>query len=167
MLATDNRFTGEWCWRMWRRLHRAYSQHKVLHTWHGSDGDARMRLDDYTMNLLANKDANDGWCDGSIYLDLPLFIIHVPRTKEGLWLLGCQDLVHLKWRWRRQLLDDKKTLHFNGYRAGRAHLKDVPWLSEGALDFHNKQNWPAVQAIFSKRTCDFLEAKIAEGEDHR
>ena len=35
------------------------------------------------------------------------------------------------------------------------------------LDYSNKQNWPAVQAIFSIRTCDFLEGKIMAGEDHR
>jgi hypothetical protein len=55
------------------------------------------------------------------------------------------------------LLDDKKTLHFNNYRAGRAHLKDVPGIATWMLDYKNKQDWPGAQAIFSKRTCDFLE----------
>lgn len=25
MLASDNKFTGEWSWRMWRKLHKACS----------------------------------------------------------------------------------------------------------------------------------------------
>ena len=78
-----------------------------------------------------------------------------------------QDLVHLLWRHRRQLLDDKKTLHFNGYIACRAHLKDVPWLTATMLDFSNKQDWLAVEAIFSMRTCNFLEEKIVNGEHQR
>jgi hypothetical protein len=182
MLASDNKFTGEWAWRMWRKLHKAcaFIKHEVTSpalpwhgvtslplTWHGSDGDARMRLCDYVMNLRANRDANDGWCTGSYHIDHPLFIIHVPRTVEGLRLLAGQDLVHLIWRWKRQLLDDKKTLHFNHYRAGRAHLKDVPWISETFLDFKNKQDWPGCEAIFSQRTCTFLEQKIAGGEGER
>lgn len=175
MLASDNKFTGEWAWRMWRKLHKAcavvrqnaFGIARLPLTWHGSDGDTRMRLADFTMNLYANRDSNDGWCTGSYHIDHPLFIIHVPRTAEGLALLACQDLVHLIWRWRRQLLDDKKTLHLHKHRAGRAHLKDVPWISASMLDYKNKQDWPGAQAIFSKRTCTFLEQKIAAGEDER
>ena len=64
MLASDNKFTGEWCWRMWRRLHKACAAQLVPQTWHGSDGDSRMRLCDYVMNLYLNRDKNGGWCDG-------------------------------------------------------------------------------------------------------
>ena len=94
-------------------------------------------------------------------------LLHLPRSVEGLWMLAGQCTVHLLWRVRRQLLDDKKTLHLHTYIACRKHLEDVPWLSASMLDFHNKQDWPAVQAIFSLRTCNFLEEKITNGEDHR
>ena len=63
MLASDNKFTGEWCWRMWRRLHKACAAQQVALTWHGSDGDSRMRLCDYVMNLYQNRTLNGGWCD--------------------------------------------------------------------------------------------------------
>ena len=94
-------------------------------------------------------------------------LLHLPRSVEGLWMLAGQCTVHLLWRVRRQLLDDKKTLHLHTYIACRKHLEDVPWLSASMLDYHNKQDWPAVQAIFSLRTCNFLEEKITNGEDHR
>ena len=64
MLASDNKFTGEWCWSMWRRLHKACAALSVPQTWHGSDGDSRMRLCDFVMNLFHNRDLNGGWCDG-------------------------------------------------------------------------------------------------------
>ncbi len=62
MRASDNKFTGEWVWRMWRRLHKACVNAIVAYhptsvdrglplTWHGSDGDSRMRLCDFILNL--------------------------------------------------------------------------------------------------------------------
>ena len=150
-----------------------------------------MRNLDYVMNLYENRSSNGGWCNGrsgahcsapilclprvtvrrlphrSYHLDHPLMLLHLPTSKEGLAMLAGQCLVHLLWRWRRQLLDDKKTLHLNTYIACKKHLEDVPWLSATMLDFHNKQDWLAVLAIFSLRTCNFLEQKISAGEDHR
>ena len=43
----------------------------------------------------------------------------------------------------------RRSLHLGTYHACKAHLKDVPWLSEEMLDYHNKQCWPGVLAIFS------------------
>ena len=93
---------------------------------------------------------NGGWCkDSASRIDHPLMLLHLPRSVEGLLLLAGQDLVHVLWRWRRQLLDPKKTLHLHQHLISRRHLVDVPWLSESMLDYKNKQDWPAVQAIFS------------------
>lgn len=72
-------------------------------TWHGSDGDSRMRLCDFVMNLYENREKNGKWCDGSYHINHPLMILHLPRSVEGLWMLAGQDLVHLLWRWRRQV----------------------------------------------------------------
>ena len=168
MLATDNKFTGTWCWLMWRKLHDAFARVRLKQTWHGSDGDSRMRLCDYVMNAYVNRDRNLNWCTGSAFrLDHPLMLLHVPRTKEGFALLAGQDLVHILWRWKRQMLDPKKTLHLHHHIVSRAHLKDVPWLTGPMLDYKNKQDWPGVQAIFSQRTCDFLQGKIQNGETYR
>ena len=65
------------------------------------------------------------------------------------------------------MLDAKKTLQLGGFLVARKYIADVPWLSEPMLNYKNKQDWRAVQEIFSQKTCDFLQRKIAAGEDHR
>ena len=85
-----------------------------------------------------------------------------PLSKEGLHLLACQDLLHLLWRWRRQLLDPKRTLQMGKYHACRAHLTSVPGLNRQDLDFKEKQHWPGVLRIFSKATIDYLTQKVMQ-----
>ena len=65
-------------------------------------------------------------CHHSYYLEHPLMLLHLPRTSEGLWILAGQCSVHLMWRVKRQLLDDKKTLHLGTFIACKKHLEDVP-----------------------------------------
>jgi hypothetical protein len=129
MIATDNKFDGSWVWDKWRWLHDACAKQGLNLVAHGSDGDSRLRLTDYVLNLFANRSLNGDWCSSSYTIDHPLFIIHLPTTKEGLTLLACQDLVHLEWRWRRQMLDDKKTLQMGGFLIKASFLADVPWIT--------------------------------------
>ena len=71
-------------------------------------------------------------------------------------------LLHLLWRWRRQLLDPKRTLQMGKYHACRAHLTSVPGLNRQDLDFKEKQHWPGVLRIFSKATIDYLTQKVMQ-----
>ena len=67
-----------------------------------SDGDARVRLNDFLAIMAANGDAE--WLKDSKQLSgWMLELFHIPTTIEGHTLLAFQDWMHLLWRWRRQL----------------------------------------------------------------
>ena len=59
MIATDNKFDGSWVWDKWRWLHDACAKQGLNLVAHASDGDSRLRLTDYVLNLFANRSLND------------------------------------------------------------------------------------------------------------
>ena len=145
LIATDNRFNATWVWERWRKLHKLCADAGLRLVAHASDGDSRLRLTDYILNLYENRSLNGDWYRSSYTIDHPLFIIHLPTTKEGLTLLACQDLVHLLWRWRRQMLDDKKTLQIAGHLIKASYLADIPWITRKVREPHacGEEGWGA------------------------
>lgn len=134
---------------------------------HVSDGDARVRLCDFLMNMAGNS---GDWVASAKQLPgWMLDLFHIPTTVEGHSVLAYQDWMHLLWRWRRQLLDPATIWHLGpGLVATPAHLSDVPHLNSKDLDYHEKQHWEGVEKLFSPETVAFLRMRIQEhGEDER
>ena len=74
-------------------------------TWHASDGDSRLRLADYVMNLFDNRNGNGGWCVGSSRIDHQLMLLHIPKTAEGPPRPSAIDAVQpCVWSQRERLL---------------------------------------------------------------
>ena len=153
VIATDNKFNAGWVWDMWRKFHGAAKKEGLHLCGHCSDGDARLRKTDFRMNVEDNSSIfPESW-----RLAHRMLLLRIPKTVEGLYVLGFQDWMHLLWRLRLQLLDPKRVLTLGaGRRAARAYLVDAPHLLTGDLDPGDKQNWGAVERIFSVTTLKYL-----------
>ena len=161
IVSTDNCFDADWVWRQWRTMHRLFKDYGLRLIGHVSDGDSRLRLCDFLLLLVSNK---DDWCSSSKQIQHWLMeMFHTATTLEGHSLLPFQDWMHLLWRWRRQLLDPGKIWHVGpGLAAGQSFLAGAPHLNDKDLDYHEKQHWEGTQKIFSKQTVDYLMELIQE-----
>jgi hypothetical protein len=151
-----------------------------------SDGDARLRKNDYRVNFKSNHD-NDliKWVASTYFLQHNLLMLSVPTTIEGHAIFAHQDYMHLIWRVRVQLLSPKRIWDFGGVfippsqpsamraRVGVAHLDSLRDVSQNKmlngkdLDPHNKQHWAGCLKIFNKATSDALQVRINAGKQAR
>ena len=126
---------------------------------HISDGDARLRKNDYRINNATNS-SEQSWYRSYYFIQHSLLMLSVPTTIEGLTIFGHQDYMHLAWRLRVQWLSPQKEWEFGpGLRVGVAHLdslfKDGKKMLNGKdLDPHNKQHWSGVLKMFSKNVSN-------------
>eukprot|EP00966_Prymnesium_polylepis_P205265 4756664-Prymnesium_polylepis.1 len=127
---------------------------------HISDGDARLRKNDFRVNNATNA-TKQSWYKSHYFLKHSLLMLSYSITIENLAIYGHQDYMHLAWRMRVQLLSPKKEWEIGpGLRVGVAHLDSLfkdgkKMLSGKDLDPHNKQHWAGVLKMFSDevRAC--------------
>ena len=177
LVASDNKFKNGWVMEQWRLMHKSAQNHGLRLAGHVSDGDARLRKCDFRMNFATNASADPmKWYRKHYFLKHSLLMLSVPESIEGTSLFAHQDYMHLAWRLRVQLLNPKKEWEIGpGLRVGWAHLDSLvdssgdKLLNGKDLDPHNKQHWPGVIKIFSKKVADALKQRIDAGhgaEDH-
>ena len=173
--ATDNKFDAGYVWTVWQLLWKWFKKYDLKFCGHISDGDSRLRKNDYRLNVgseTAHWDANSEKC----YLlrngteRHPLLSHHITVTPEGHPVLAHQDWMHLMWRLRLQLIDEKH--HFvigNGdiccaVRDLRSISKECGFKPED-LNWKDKQNWDGCMRIFSQKTLDELMKLIQAGDN--
>ena len=154
MVATDNKFDNKWVFDRWRIIHKGCEMYSLPLAGHISDGDARLRKNDYRVNNATNATVQS-WYGSHYFLKHSLLMLSVPTTIEGLSIFGHQDYMHLAWRVRVQLLSPKKEWEIGpGQRVGVAPLDSLfkggkKLLNGRDLDPHNKQHWAGVLKMFS------------------
>ena len=172
IVATDNRFDAGWVFARWRIIHRGCKRYELPLAGHISDGDSRLRKKDYSINNATNA-CGQSWYRSHYFLQHSLLMLSVPTTIEGLAIFGHQDYMHLAWRLRVQLLSPKKEWEIGpGLRVGVSHLDSLrnadgsKMLNGKDLDPHNKQHWPGVLKMFSRKVSDELKRRIDAAEAH-
>ena len=172
IVATDNRFDAQWVFDRWRIIHRGCLRYELPLAGHMSDGDSRLRKDDYRINNATNA-CEQSWYKSHYFLEHPLLMLSVPTTVEGHAIFGHQDYMHLSWRLRVQGLSPKKEWEIGpGLRFGVAQLDSLrnadgsKMLNGRDLDPKNKQHWPGVVKMFSSKVSTELKRRIDAGEFH-
>jgi hypothetical protein len=171
-VATDNRFDAAWVFERWRIIHRGCERYELRLAGHISDGDSRLRKNDFGISNATNA-SGQSWYTSHYFLEHSLLMLSIPTTVEGHAIFGHQDYMHLAWRLRVQLLSPKKEWEIGpGLRIGVAHLDSLrnadgsKMLNGKDLDPHNKQHWPGVVKMFSRKVSDELKQRIDAGELH-
>jgi len=172
IVATDNKFDAAWVFERWRIIHRGCQRYKLPLAGHISDGDARLRKNDFRINNATNA-SGQSWYESHYFLEHSLLMLSISKTVEGHAIFGHQDYMHLAWRLRVQLLSPKKEWEIGpGLRVGVAHLDSLrradgsKMLNGKDLDPHNKQHWSGVVKMFSSTVSDELKRRIDAGEAH-
>ena len=173
--ATDNKFDAGYVWNVWQLLWKWFKKHDLKFCGHVSDGDSRLRKNDYRLNVGSETAHWDSNSEKRYLLRNgterhPLLSHHVTITPEGHPILAHQDWMHLMWRLRLQLIDEKH--HFvvgNGdiccaVRDLRSVSKECGFKPED-LNWKDKQNWDGCMRIFSQKTLDELMKLIQAGDN--
>ena len=83
MVATDNKFDNQWVFDRWRIIHKGCEMYSLPLAGHISDGDARLRKNDYRINNATNS-SEQSWYQSHYFLKHCLLMLSVPTTIEGL-----------------------------------------------------------------------------------
>mmetsp|Transcript_47432 Transcript_47432/g.124988 ORF Transcript_47432/g.124988 Transcript_47432/m.124988 type:complete len:285 (-) Transcript_47432:325-1179(-) len=82
MVATDNKFDNLWVFERWRVIHEGCKLYGLNLAGHISDGDSRLRKNDFRINNATNA-AKQSWYSSHFFLKHNLLMLSVPTTIEG------------------------------------------------------------------------------------
>jgi len=173
--ASDNKFDAGRVMIIWKLLWKWFKKYDLPYIGQVSDGDSRLRKGGHRVNVgsdTAHWDANATHqpLQAANLCPHPLLSHHITITSEGHAITIDQDWLHLIWRLRMQLIDEKHQFVIGNAGLSSA-VRDLQSISKEAgfhpedLNHKDKQNWDGCQRIFSQRCLDALMEKIMAGDE--